>query len=421
MEIQNSKITINPELVGAQFDFYEDDETKFLHLSAGFGFGKTTVLCYKLLKLSILNRPFDGGIVCPSFTDFKRDVLPSLVGILEKHDIPYEYHGTDHHFKFPWSSGYLRVFTAEKKLRGPNMSYIGLNELGLIPFERYQEAIGRVRIKGAPCPQVVSSGTPDQGLSSPYYQIFVENPWKNSKILFGSTRENAHNLSPTYIQSLYESYPKLLLDAFMEGQFVNITGNRFYFSYDQTRNDNANLKPNEDTHFFCGIDFNVQPFCASIWQRQGSKIVCLDEIVLSGGEGYDTKNMITALESRGYGPYNTILYPDPSGNSRSTKGLPDIKVLENHGFTCRVKNVAPRFRERQINVNNLLEKGIIQIHPKCKAMKKDLVAVECDPVTLQKKKNNPALTHLSDGMDYMIDIEFPFSGKKAASEIKRFR
>lgn len=416
-----AKITLDAELVGAQYDFFEDDDSKFLHLSGGYGAGKTLSLNYKIIKLSILNRPHDGGILCPSFTDMKRDVLPSMIDILDKHSIPYDWHGTDHTLKLPWSTGCIRFLTAEKKLRGGNLAYIGVNELGLIQLERYLEAIARVRIKDAKNPQIVSSGTPDMGIASPYYEIFVDKPWKGSRILYMDTRDNAHNLNEGYIEALYNSYPKVLLDAYLSGAFVNLSGNRFYYCFDPSKHCVAH-NPDPQLPFHIGIDFNVSPMTASIWQEHGEKLVALDEIYLDNLDGYKTENLVEAMKSRGYLPNNCFLYPDPSGNSRSTKGFPDNEIMRRAGYQVRTKATAPRFRERQINMNARFEKGLLEIHPtKCPMLKRDFLAVESDPVTLEKKKNNPKLTHMSDGADYMVDILRPFKEHKTQNYISKIR
>lgn len=408
-----SKIVLDPVLVGAQHDFIDDDYSRFLHLSAGYGFGKTTALCYKLLLLSMANRPYAGGLVCPSFPDFKRDVLPVLEDILAKHSIPYMYHGTDHWFRFPWSKGRVYVATGEKKLRGPNWAFACVNELTLLPIERYREVIGRVRVKGASVPQIASSGTPE-GLTSEYYQIFVEAPWKGSRCLYGDTRENAHNLDPNYIQNLFNTYPKQLIDAYLKGLWVNLQGNRFYFSYDPKTNDKQ-TKAELHAPYICAMDMNVDPFCVSIWQRKGNKFIGIDEIVLEGGEGYKVENMIAAMEARGYTPENTTICPDPSAKNRNVTGKTVAQILKDHGFSVHMKPAAPRFRERQINMNNHFEKGLIEINPLTQPKtKKDFLAVEIDPITFEKKKDNPSMTHLSDGVDYMVDVYAPFNKHKSA-------
>lgn len=410
-----TQIILDPELVGAQFDFFEDDTSRFLHLSAGFGFGKTHALIYKLLKLSMLNINYDGGLICPSFTDYKRDVLPSLEGILDRHNIPFQYHGTEHWFRFPWSNGLLRVLTAEKKLRGPNLAYIGINELGLVPIERYREAIGRVRVKGAKCAQVVSSGTPDQGIASPYYTVFVEQPWEGSRILYGDTNQNAHNLDKHYIPNLLNTYPSQLIQAYLKGEWVNLNGAQFYFSYDHQKNKSDKI-PKRDEPFLIGVDFNVDPMCANVWQRFGKELHCVDEIVLSGGQGYNTANLVTALEARGYGPANSTIFPDPAGQARSTKGKPDVHILREAGYHVVVRASAPRLRERQLNINNLFDKKVLFVNQKlAPKLHKDLIAVEVDPITLEKIKKNHELTHASDAMDYLVSELYPFNGHRSST------
>lgn len=414
------QIKLKSNLVGAQWDFMMDYETKFLHLSAGYGFGKSRTLILKLLELSKLNAPYPGGVVVPSYTDFTRDVKIAFEDIFHENNIKAEYHGSEHKYKLPWTKGALYVATAEKKIRGPNWSYAGINELTLIPMERYREIIGRVRIKGAKFPQIVSSGTPE-GIASDYYEAFVEKPLAGSKCLYGDTRENAHNLNSNYIQSLYDTYPKALIDAYMKGLWVNLTGNRFYFEYDPIKNDGVNT-PNPDLPFIIGMDFNVEFLSASVWQIWGNRVIGFDEIVLEGGEGFKVENMIQALQSRGYGAYNSIICPDPAGKSRNTSGKTEVEILEQAGYQVRTRAAAPRFRERQINMNKLFELGRIVVHPENqKKTKRDFMAVECDPSTLEKKKNNPKLTHLSDGVDYLVDLYFPFNDKRTQNTTQRIR
>ncbi len=401
---------------------FDDDLTKFLHFSAGFGSGKTFWLCMKLLKLSRLNQHIPGGLIAPSYADFKKDVHPVMEEILDDNKISFLYNKNDHFFKFPWTDGKLYVATAEKKLRGPNWGFAGINELTLIPLVRYKEVIGRVRIRKSKFPQVVSNGTPE-GIASDYYTIFVEKPWTNARVVYGDTRQNAHNLQPDYIQSLEDSYDSVMLDAYLKGLWVNMNGHRFYYAYDPTKNDDTTIKEYPDQTVHVSMDFNVDPMTAACWHQTTKGLIGFDEIILGQGKGSDTKEMARALKARGYIPERTIIYPDPAGLSRTTKGRPDVTILKDEGFeNIRVKNAAPRMRQRQLNTNNLLEKHMIMINPdKMPKTKKDFLAVELNPITLDKDKKNPQLTHLSDGVDYMCDILYPLSGVKPNTRVEKFR
>jgi len=420
-----------------QAQYHDDITSKFLHLSTGFGGGKSYSAAMKGFQLGRLNKNIPGGCVVPSIADYKKDLLPLIEEILDVNRIKYKYHRTDKWFRFPWSRGRMYVATAEKKIRGPNWGWAVINEVTLMKHESYKETIGRVRVKGSPYPQIASSGTPE-GTGHWLHEVFIENPMKGSRIIYGDTRDNQENLNDDYIPTLESSYDLVMLDAYLRGLFVNMKGNRFYYAYDPKRNDNANIKQVEGAEVRVTLDYNVAPMVATLWNivyiknRNGvpllmpdgspvKRAIAFDQIVID--DGADTQKMSDAMYAYGLNPDTTTIYPDPAGKNRSTQGPPDNEQLRKAGwYKIKVKNVAPQFRKRQLATNNLLAKGFIQMHPvKCRALKKDCEAVEQDKATFEKIKTNPKLTHASDGMDYFVDIEFPLSGTKPNSGSARIR
>lgn len=425
---------ISAKLNKHQREFLDDTTTKFLHLSSGFGGGKSFGLCLKAFQLSRLNRGMAGGLVVPSLPEFKRDMLPLFEEILEENNVRYHYHKTDKWFQFPWSKGKLWVATAENKIRGPNWAYAVLNESTLITHQRYKEAIGRVRIKRAAHPQIASCGTPE-GTGHWKHEVFIEKPMANSRIIYGDTRDNMDNLNDDYVPTLESSYDSIMLDAYLRGLFVNMKGNRFYYAYDPKRNDDATIEQIPGELVYVTLDYNVCPMVATLWNVQtvtnargvpllnpdGSPIeraTAFDSIVIE--DDADVHTMSRALFEYGLEPDMTWIYPDPAGNNRSAAvaGAKAINVtLRELGWiNIKVKTKAPSFRGRQLAVCNLLAKGLIRLHPtKCKPLKKDFEAVEQDKATFEKIKTNPKLTHASDGADYFVDIKFPLSGRKPDS------
>lgn len=392
-----------------QAEYHNDTKSKLLHMNAGFGSGKTYALAMKALQLAYLNKGLHGGLLVPDYADFKRDVLLTFEEIADHNRFKLKYNNQEHTFTFPFTKGKLYIVTAEKKLRGANWAYALGNEITLCPLTRYKELIGRVRIKDAPCPQIATCGTPE-GFANEYYNYFVEKPPESLRIIYGSTLDNKENLGEDYITSLEQSYDSYMLNTFLHGQWVNITDNKFYYCYDAKKNDDPTITRPQYAMIFCSLDFNVDPFCATFWYKDFSGIYAFDQIKLTGGAGFNTENMIQAMQNKNYTPQNTIIYPDPAGQARSTKGLPDVEILRRAGYQVNVRRSQPRIRERQINVNNLLERGVIKINPDaCAGLKADLLNVEQDPVTLEKVKKVKSLTHFSDGMDYLIDIEYPFT------------
>lgn len=390
-----------------------------MHLSGGYGSGKSFSLAMKLFDLSWLNRPHPGGLMCPSFQDYKRDMLPAMEAILEKHRLidHVKYNKSEFRWQFPWNPRPLYVVSAEKKLKGPNWAYAGVNELSLCPFERYRELMARVRVRNAKVPQIASVGT-YEGIYPEYDDFFWDKANEKSRVIQASTRANQANLEDGYIEMLESAYDSRMVQAYIDGERVSLTGNAFYYGYRPDRNDRPNypVPDREVLEYLITIDFNVDPMCAGVWIRTPKGgVVCIDQVKLEGMQGYDTRQLGQALIARGYTGSNSVLFPDPAGQARSTKGLPDVDQLKAMGFTdIRIKASAPRMRVRQLTANNLLEKGLVLIDPvKAPDMKKDLMKVTQDPVTLEKVKVNPKLTHFSDGMDYMLDILFPWSGRRA--------
>lgn len=411
-----------------QLEFHSDLTTKLLHLSTGFGGGKSYALVMKLLQLSAVNKYCDGGLVCPTYGDFKKDMLPIFEDILDGNRVKWNYHKSDHYFSFPWTKRKLWVASGENKLRGPNWGYAGANEVTLMPIVRYKEIMGRVRDKRTTIPQIVTVGTPE-GTDSDYYEFFIEkppvDPRLSTRIIYGDTRDNAENLDPGYIAMLEASYDRVMIDAYLRGLWVNMKGNRFYYAFNKEVNEDRSIVYVPELEVHCFLDFNVQYMTATLWQKErlpfgGERIRGFDEIVIENNA--DTYKMIESLQVRGYLPRNTTIYPDPAGRARKTSGKADHQILKDAGYTVVAKSAAPRMRERQLNVNNLLDKGYIIFNPdRMPFLRRDLQAVEQNPDTLDKNKKNEKLTHASDGLDYGCDILFPFSGKREKSAIIKFR
>jgi len=391
-------------------------------LSSGFGGGKSYALVMKHLKLHWLNKGFATGIFCPSVPEYKRDILPQMNDILYENDM---YYGRDYTYvkqdrawyfnfaKLPHRSKPepLYIFTCEARVRGPNLACASINEPGLILKERYDEILGRVRIKGAPYPQINLAGT-WEGKANWLYERFYEYDGPDRKVIFGNTKDNAHNLREGYIEDLYANYDEQLAKAYIEGLPVSLTNRAFYYAFSRQTNCDSNLRRIPGLHCHIGMDFNVDFMTCTIWHIYDDSAHCFDEIVLPKNQS--TQKLCDALIARKYNPKDCTIYPDTAGKARDTRGnLTDIIILENNKFGVRFKPRAPYFRDRQLNVCNLLDKGKLKINPTtCPTLLRDLEDVEQEVADYSKMKGNPKLTHASDGMDYMIDIKFPLSGTK---------
>lgn len=397
--------------------YYDTAET--VMLSAGLGSGKTHLLCRKALQLSALNRGFSGGILAPSYAEYKKDVYEEMIKILDddlklvrgKH---YTYNVQDKAWRFCWNNKPLFVFTAENPIAGPNLAYMLINEYSLIPYDRVKEALRRVRVKDAPRKQKGLFGTPEDmhGWLEEFVELMNREKDKEASkfsLHFADTRENSH-IDEDYRKHLESMLDEQQLKVYASGQIIRIGGNYFYYSFDS----NKNVKPcsyDPNLITLVGLDFNVGRMSATFSNRNSvdgkDRLRVFDELVLEGDS--DTPKMISAIKARYPDLSKLLITCDASGNSRKTSGLSDVTLLREAGFQVRFKAANTALRKRQLNMNRLLDHEQIIIDPKCKQTIIDLKTVRQLKHDFSKDKTDPKKTHLSDGLDYVCDFEYPFT------------
>jgi phage terminase large subunit len=236
---------------------------------------------------------------------------------------------------------------------------------------------------------------------------FVYEQWRKEAkpeyaIIQAPTRSNPH-LPDGYIESLQDAYPAHLLEAYLEGRFVNLTSGTVYTSYNRHACDSdETIRDGEP--LFIGCDFNVTKQAATVYvQRDGGKVWhCVDELV----NMYDTPEMISIIQNR-YKNNHIVIYPDASGKSRKTvdASKSDIALLEQAGFTIRVNKRNPAVKDRIMSMNASLEQGRVKVNAnKCPTV------AECLEQQVYKNgepdKSN-GRDHQNDATTYPIAYEMP--------------
>lgn len=400
-----SNLKIRYDKNPTQKEFHDDVSTSVLMYCSGLGGGKTYALCMKMIQLSWLNRPFGGGILSPSYQDFKKDILPTFLDIFERNRLVVKINMTDKTFLFPWSKNYLYVFTAQEAIAGPNLAYCGINEFSLIPEVRINEMMRRVRLEKAPFRQRCMVGTPEDVYG--WLDDFIEKGHNHKilRVIKGKTTDNPH-LDPEYINFLRATLDPQAFKLFAEGEQLRLGTDYFYYAFSKDNEDKSiTIQQYQTVHV--GIDFNVGNMHAIFCHKIKNSLYVFDEVVLKGSND-GTHDMARAILNR-YHPNQVLITCDASGRARSTIGSTDFEILKGYGFEVRAKTANPRIRKRQLLVNGLLSNKRILINPlKCPILIKDLRKVEQNKATFEKVKTNPELTHASDALDYIVDYEFQF-------------
>ncbi len=352
------------DLTIPQSEFFLD-ESEYVAAVAGFGAGKTYVAITKVLSLIFKYPTIDQAYLAPSYPLIKSVFYPRVAGILTSMGRQFRINKVDHEISIRGHGRIIcRTMEDPDKIVAWEVGSALMDEFDLLPSEKGVRVMNKV---SARCRQKYPDGSKNQKLitTTPEgfkatYNLFKKKPLKDSKLVQMSTESNRHNLPENYIESRREQYPAQLIDAYLDGKFVNLTSGTVYYAFDRkTHNTKYIARPRETLHI--GMDFNVYKMAAITHIKRDGIIYAVDELI----DLRDTSDMIKEIKER-YDGHPIIIYPDSSGKSVSSKGatLSDIKLLKDAGFRLKYKSTNPRIRDRVMAVNTAYEKQSYFINTK---------------------------------------------------------
>lgn len=236
------------------------------------------------------------------------------------------------------------------------------------------------------------------------YNRWKKKPARGYQYVVAPTYSNKH-LDEDYIESLRDTYTDKMVQAYIEGMWVNLTTGSVYpyFDRDMHHTDRI-IADGEPIHI--GLDFNVGKmsaiaFAPTSLSRKGRRpltIEIVDEII-----GYpDTPALIKAIKKRYIG-HKIYVYPDAAGKNRNTTNVTvtDHKLLKKAGFVVKKLSSNPLVRDRVASVNKLFEEGVLFINTDtCPELTN---AVEQQAYDEQGKPDKASdLDHPVDAMGYRI-------------------
>lgn len=121
-----------------------------------------------------------------------------------------------------------------------------------------------------------------------------------------------------------------------------------------------------------GMDFNVNPMSATVWQEDGEVSSQIAEVILPTSDTDEmSKEIIRRFGKDGKVSHITI-YPDPAGaqSRTSAQGKTDISILKSYGFKVLAMNSHPLVRDRLAVTNarftNAQDEHRAFVDPSCK-------------------------------------------------------
>ena len=262
---------------------------------------------------------------------------------------------------------YCRTMERPEKIVGWEVADAFLDEFDILTLDKamqvFRKISARLRQKNPTgrINQLFVTTTPEGFKAT--YRLFKQKPLKNSRLIQMSTYSNARHLPDDYIAELMEQYPAELIQAYLMGEFVNLTSGRVYKEYDR-----ANCRSKETIQegevLYVGQDFNVGKMASTIYVRRGKNNEewhAAAELV----DLLDTPNLIGVLKEN-FSKHKVIIYPDASGKNRKSQDASqsDIAMLKLAGYNIKANKKNPFVKDRILSVNQALSTGMMKVNDK---------------------------------------------------------
>jgi hypothetical protein len=399
-----------PSLNAAQDIFINKLNTKYRAFIGGFGSSKTFSGCLDLLTFAGRNPKTRQGYFAPTYTDIRDIFYPTideaaqLMGFTTDIKLANKevhlYRG-----RLYYGTIICRSMDKPDSIVGFKVARALVDEIDTLPKDKANNAwnkiVARLRLKIEGVENGISVTTTPEGFRF-IYSKFAENPTESYSMVQASTYENQEYLPDDYIDSLIETYPSELIDAYIHGRFVNLTSGTVYSSYNRIKNRSVEITQEKEP-LRIGMDFNVTNMSAVVYVMRKENWHAVDEL-----KGiYDTPAMIVSIKEK-FPEHNIRIYPDASGGSRKTvdASISDISLLESAGFIVYANKSNPLVKDRVIAANQAFSKGLLFINDlKCPEYAKCMEQLAYDKNGEPDKKSN--IDHLPDAGTYPIAFEMP--------------
>jgi len=340
-----------------QAEFFTS-KAKSVAAVAGFGSGKTEVAMMRLLATMDQYPQADMLYLAPTYPLIKDIFYPKLETLLDSIGVGYKINRSENTVSLQGRGKiFCRTMEHPHRIIGFEVLDAFLDELDVLPEEKAMEvwrktkARCRMKIPGK-LNQMFVSTTPEGFKAT--YMLFKKEPVPGAHLIQMSTYSNMANLPDDYIDELRANYPSQLIEAYINGEFVNLVAMPVWNEYNIEENGSNEEVKNTD-RLIVGMDFNVGRGCAVVYVYRGECLHAVDEVYNS----YDTPDTIRVLKER-YPTHSITVYPDASGSSRKSVNatISDIATLRQAGFAVKALKKNPNIKDRVMATNKMFCNGL---------------------------------------------------------------
>jgi PBSX family phage terminase large subunit len=389
-----------------QFVFHEE---LFPAMVAGLGSGKTQAGIVRLLLRMLAAPGIDTAYYMPTYDLLRRRAISGTEEILNSLGLKYKTNRSDYVIEMEgYGDMIFRSYDRPERIVAYEVADSIVDELDTLPKDKaaivWRKVSERNRQRCGRPNTIGNVTTPDQGYSGFTYARWVKNPSQGYVLIKASTASNPY-LPEGYIQQIRDNYDPILADMYLNGEFVSLSQNKVYHFFDRKTHHTDRELLASDRICNIGLDFNIGGTCATVWVLSNGIPESVDEFV-----SHDTQDFIIRAEKYRADGRKVIVYPDASGQGRSTNASQtDVQMIQRAGYTVDAPNANPAIRDRVNSINALLAHGRLRVNTnKCPlltdAMESQGYDSKGDP---EKSGAHPSIDDWNDSAGYYIHRKFP--------------
>tara|TARA_R100000808_G_scaffold12391_1_gene30861 strand:+ start:3915 stop:5126 length:1212 start_codon:yes stop_codon:yes gene_type:complete len=378
-----------------------DSKARFRVLISGRRFGKTFVAINELARFARFPKQ-KCWYVAPSYRQAKQIVWTDLKEKIIKHRWHSKINDSDLSIILKNKSEIaLRGADNFDALRGVGLNFLVMDEISDIKLTAWTEVL-----------RPTLSNTQGHCLfcTSPKgfnwaYDLYVKGTKDNNWESFKFTTLDGGQVDVEEIEQAKNDLDERTFQQEYLASFVNYAG-IIYYNFNRTKNIIDNYEITTDT-IHIGLDFNIDPMCATVGQIKDNNVYIFDEIQIWSS---NTNEMVEEIQRR-Y-KQKVIVYPDPSARQRKTSagGFTDISILKNAGLEVRSRSAHPLVRDRINAVNTKLKNAngmsSLFIVNSCRNLIKSVERQVYKENTHVPDKES-GYDHFNDALGYFIEYVYP--------------
>ena len=377
---------------------------------AGMGAGKSEVMALSAIADAATSSNAIIGLYAPTYDLVRLITAPRIVSKMEKLGIHHKWNKQEGiiYSSYPRFGDFiLRTMDTPERIIGYETYRAHADELDTLKPDHARRVWNQIVARNRQKPSGivnpfnrVSAYTTPEGFKF-VYDRWVRNPAPGYVIIQAPTYSNP-KLPPDYVDNLRNTYPSELIEAYIEGNFVNLTSGTVYRNYKrEAHRSSETIRDNEPLHM--GQDFNVGNMGTVINVQRGDEWHVVGEMTGI----LDTPALIETIKSKFHG-HAIYVYPDASGASRKTvnASVSDIALLRQAGFNVRAKDANPPVKDRILAMNTAYSKGRLWVNDKAAPR-----FAEAQEQQAYDKNGEPDKTagfdHLNDAQGYFVHWAMP--------------